>query len=233
MTGVRDLGLGDCEAIAQSGLLAQPVNAITSLAFIVAGLLLLAPTLGRDRRTSFTKVAYALLVLGVGVGSVAYHGPQPQWAAPAHDVPIVGVLLVIVLVEVDRLGLRTRRSRSVVLCVLLAVSSWLTIVTPRWGQLLAGLFASAAVVLTVVADRRSVSGPRVLGLTRPAKRVLGVLLPAAALNILGRTGGPVCDPDSLLQLHGVWHLGAALVLWLWGTTILRAEAREGTDVRSA
>ena len=33
--------------------------------------------------------------------------------------------------------------------------------------------------------------------------------------LLGRTDTPVCDPDSVLQLHGVWHLISAAIFGLW------------------
>ena len=42
----------------------------------------------------------------------------------------------------------------------------------------------------------------------------------------GRTGGPLCDPDSPLQGHAVWHLLSAAALALWAEAALdQAEAR--------
>ena len=35
----------------------------------------------------------------------------------------------------------------------------------------------------------------------------------------GRTGSPVCDADSLLQLHGLWHLSTAAAAGLWATAL--------------
>ena len=48
---------------------------------------------------------------------------------------------------------------------------------------------------------------------RVALASLGV---GAAAFALGRTSSPLCDPDSPVQLHGAWHLLAALALAAYG-----------------
>ena len=35
----------------------------------------------------------------------------------------------------------------------------------------------------------------------------------------GRTSSPVCDPDSLVQFHGLWHLCTAGAAGLWATAL--------------
>ena len=103
---VSTLGAADCEAIAQ-GFLAQPVAAVSSLAFIGA-----AGWLSRRRPASGTERAaagvYAGLVALVGAGSVAYHGPQGPAAQVLHDAPIVLVLAMGAAVPV----LRAARGRA-------------------------------------------------------------------------------------------------------------------------
>ncbi|MGV1007038.1 MAG: hypothetical protein ACOYBY_00320 [Dermatophilaceae bacterium] len=37
--------------------------------------------------------------------------------------------------------------------------------------------------------------------------------------LLGRTGSPLCRPDSVLQLHAVWHLLAAVSFAAWGAAL--------------
>ena len=55
-----------------------------------------------------------------------------------------------------------------------------------------------------------------------------LLLPVALLVagyvvfLLSRTGGPLCDPDSLWQGHAVWHLVAGTGLAVYGVRIDRA-----------
>ncbi len=49
--------------------------------------------------------------------------------------------------------------------------------------------------------------------------VVGVLAAAGGAYALGRTGSPVCRPDSLLQAHGLWHVLAAAAFGLWGASL--------------
>lgn len=85
------LAESDCERL-RPGWLAQPVNALSSLAFVAVGVWLL----GRHRRRGDASVLVAAVgVVAVGIGSFAYHGPQPGWAGAAHDAS-VAVLAVAV-----------------------------------------------------------------------------------------------------------------------------------------
>lgn len=84
----------DCESL-RPGWLGQPANALSSLAFVAAAIWLWA----RARRTGTYSGAGRsgiLALLGVGLGSLAYHGPQPSWAGPVHDASVItlGVLVV-------------------------------------------------------------------------------------------------------------------------------------------
>jgi hypothetical protein len=42
----------------------------------------------------------------------------------------------------------------------------------------------------------------------------------AVVGTLSRTGWPLCNPDSIWQGHGFWHVAsaAALAIWALGTT---------------
>lgn len=98
------LGASDCEAV-REGVLAQPIATLSSLAFVGTGLWLATrlPDTGRARAGAAT---YAGLVTLVGLGSVAYHGPQLPGAELAHDLPI---LLVLVQGAAVPLARRVRR----------------------------------------------------------------------------------------------------------------------------
>lgn len=73
----------DCEQL-RSGWLAQPANAISSVAFAIGGCWVLWRSHGPTARRRLLVVG-GLAMVGAGVGSVAYHGPQPGWAHVAHD----------------------------------------------------------------------------------------------------------------------------------------------------
>ncbi|MGV0836535.1 hypothetical protein [Mycolicibacterium thermoresistibile] len=147
------IGSSDCERIVDAAL-AQPVLAISSLAYLIAG----AVTLWWAVRVRAPLAGTAAVVLvAIGIGSFAYHGPQPAWAGPAHDWPIVAVA-VVYAVALFRTGRRRRR-----------------------------VWAGAAAVFAL----------------------------ALAAYAAGRTGSPLCRPDSLWQFHGAWHLLSAIAAG-WG-----------------
>lgn len=147
LAAVAGIGQSDCERVGGT-LLAQPVLALTSLAYVAVGVALLCWAVrGRGALAS----AAGVVLVAVGLGSFAFHGPQPTWAGPAHDWPIaaLGVVCVAGLVRSVR-------------------SQW------RLWMIAAGILAMA-------------------------------LLAYAA----GRSGSPLCRPDSLWQFHGAWHVFTA------------------------
>ena len=153
LTASASFGHSDCERIVV-GALAQPVLAVTSLAYVAAGIAVLSWAV-RVRAPLAGTAGVGLVA--VGAGSFVFHGPQPSWAEPAHDWPIVatGAVYAVGLV---RSGRRQRWS------------AWAAPV---------GVFA------------------------------LGLAAYAA-----GRSGSPLCRPDSLWQYHGAWHvLSAAAAGW--------------------
>ena len=152
------LGCTDCERL-RDGRIAQPVNTVTSAAFVAAALPVLVGAM-RQRDHRLEQGAYAALLALVGAGSIAFHGPQPRGAKQLHDWPIVGLAAV-------------------------------TIGTP--------------LVRTV---RRRPPLPGLVGRRGLSLAVTGT---AAALAWYGgRTGARTCHPDSPFQLHGCWHVLAAL-----------------------
>jgi hypothetical protein len=153
LTAPASFGHTDCERIA-GGVLAQPVLAVTSLAYVVAGVAVLVWAV--RIRASWAGAA-AVALVAVGAGSFAFHGPQPSWAGLAHDWPIVAVGVVYAAGLV--LSARQRR--------------WSAWVAP------AGVFALAL-----------------------------------AAYAAGRSGSPLCRPDSLWQYHGAWHVLSAIAAGL-------------------
>lgn len=91
---VAALGGTDCERIG-AGWLAQPANAVSSLAYVAAGAWMLrrAAAPGTD---SWLLTGAGVALAAIGAGSVAFHGPQPAWAATAHDAAIWSLPAVVV-----------------------------------------------------------------------------------------------------------------------------------------
>ncbi len=99
MFGTDGIGESDCEAVG-GGLFAQPVNAATSAAYVLAGIVLWLrlPKAERFRAGGL----FALLLALIGIGSIVYHGPQLPGARLMHDLPIPGLLLLTVVVVLWR-----------------------------------------------------------------------------------------------------------------------------------
>ena len=83
----------DCERL-HSGWLAQPVNTASCAAFFAVGCWLLAR--GRTGDHLGVLVSGAVAVTAVGVGSIVYHGPQPDWADPVHSSSVIGLAFVLI-----------------------------------------------------------------------------------------------------------------------------------------
>jgi hypothetical protein len=119
---VTALGGGDCERIG-SGWLAQPANAVSSLTFVAVGIWLLwrRRASGSGRGVS---IAAGGAMISVGVGSFAYHGPQPAWAHAAHNASI----LVLVLVMIgDHIWLTVRAGVAAVLKAWRPATGWIAV----------------------------------------------------------------------------------------------------------
>jgi hypothetical protein len=96
----------DCEQL-RGGWLAQPANALSSLAYVAVGIWLLwqSRRAGLDRRL---LVVGGAAMVGVGLGSFGYHGPQPPGAAFLHNGSIWCLAIVLITGDLQRL-VSTRR----------------------------------------------------------------------------------------------------------------------------
>lgn len=207
--------------------LSQPANAITSAAFVVAGVAILAggrrsrdlhdqPV--RDRQT----VVFAILVTGIGVGSFIQHGPDPGWQAYAHDLPLAGVL---VFVAADAVSDLTGRELSPALWLLPTLAM---VPVVAFG-------ATPSTIVQAVMAVAAIGSNMLRARLRPALRrtLYAALLIAAAGALIGtltdRTS--LCDADGVLQGHAVWHVLAAAALWRLAPAI-GARRRPPSPVRS-
>lgn len=212
----------DCERIV-SGFLGQPANALSSLAFLVAAawILILASRRSEPARTAL--VVLALAVASNAVGSFARHGPDPSWAAWAHDVAIMAVLLFVPIHALGRMrGWRPALEVGAYAVGLVAVGLALAAVQGA-SDPFAGTLAAGAVAGEVGIFSRERRTPTLVDPRGAVARSLG--LAAIALGgvafLLGRTGSPLCDPESVFQWHALWHVLVAAALVAYAYTISR------------
>ncbi len=203
-------GTSDCEAIT-AGFFGQPINSLSSLGLVVAGVWL-AQTLrpGRDQPLAW---AYIGLLVANGLGSMLYHGPGWPWTRFVHDLPIASTALLVALL----LAVGSRRAflpwavGTGILAVAVAINPDVAIPATV-------VFAVAVGVMAVV---RLVKYRKISGQWKLETAALGALAVGAAFTVLGRTGQPLCEPDSFFQPHGLWHLLMAVSLTLLGLAMFR------------
>ncbi len=208
---------GDCEAADGWGL-GPDVNALSSLGYIVAGVALVWwVARGRQPRPVLLLAAVTILE---GLGSLFAHGTGGRGALLLHDLALAGIAGYLAGWHAGRL--RGRPTAGALwgtgLAVIAGAVTW-PMVRPAAGAVIPG----AAVAVVVVAE----VGARVRG---AAPVWTGHLLAVAGLAILawvgGRTGSLVCDPDSPLQLHAVWHLLTAYLVVAWALAAQVAITRD-------
>lgn len=183
-----------CERYGES-MLGQPASTVTSLAFVAAGIAILA-----GRRGGTGRVPYALLVAGVGAGSLVQHGPNPEWQAYAHDLPMAALLA---FTAVDAASDLTGRRLSHHWWLLPTAAMVLLVAFgPAASTAAQVLLAGAAVGLNLARARRR---PH---LRRPLIGALALLAVGSLAGTLSdRTS--LCRPDALVQGHALWHVLAA------------------------
>ena len=195
------LALVDCERL-RDGLLAQPANSLSSLAFVVAGMWIL----GRARRhvVNGDAIAVGLVAVAVGIGSFAFHGFAD---APSHWMHDTTLLVLLALVAVRHVGPRAL-SVARAAPVMGVGAGGFVLASPNSTTLVAVVLIVCVAAGEVVNTLRH--GARII--PRSLAVMLGVGLVASGL---GRTGSVLCRPESALQLHALWHVVMAVATVWW------------------
>lgn len=188
---------GDCETI-HAGLLAQPVDALSALGFVGAGVWVAARATDRDRRW------YGVLLASVGASSLLFHASAQPWTAPIESATVVALATWLGASTGARLG-RTGRLGWIAGA---ATATALMVAFPASRHVVTGLAIGFAAVQLFRSPHR-----------RRALPGLGLLAAGLLVYASSSTGGPLCFPDSPLQGHAVWHLLAAAGLTSLGSMV--------------
>ncbi|MFM1815187.1 MAG: hypothetical protein RLZ98_1882 [Pseudomonadota bacterium] len=218
-----------CERGNDSGFWAEPVNAVTNIAFVVAAFAALRLWLRLPDRTSrLVELALIAIVFTIGIGSFLFHTFATRWAALADVAPITVFMLAYLAYALVRfLGLAVFWSGLATLLFFISL--------PAAGLLSAsagaGFFAGSAsylpalVVLLVVGVlllvRRHPAGVNVLA----AALVFGGSLTLRTID-MASCGWDSSWRASPLGTHFAWHVLNAVLLYL----LLAAALRHGRRV---
>jgi hypothetical protein len=192
----------DCEAFTDGWLL-QPVNAFSSLVFSVAGIVIMGWAYrveGHERRL---RTIFGLAMAATGLGSFLFHGFDSSVAQFLHDITFLVTIWILSVINVSEL----RRWSRPVGWGIVGIGTALFAIT-----LVIGPFATN--ILAVVVTAALVGSDIVLHRNGAARNVwywtaLTAMVFAIAAFVVGRSSGPLCDPDSLLQGHAAWHVLSA------------------------
>jgi hypothetical protein len=203
-------GASFCEAARAGWIVRQPANTLSTIGFVVAGLLIGWQAGGRDetghpmdRRLA---TAMACLVVLLGPGSAAMHATQSV-AGGALDV--LSMYLFAAFAAAYAI-MRWRRGGPRTLAVVFVAGVAFCELAGLWhaelpvvmaaGNVAFGLLLIGAAVVEVRVMRRpGVRSPR-----RYAAVSLATILVAFAIWNLSNAW--LCDPHSLVQGHAAWHL---------------------------
>lgn len=206
------LAYADCERI-RDGLISQPANAASSLAYVGAGAALIARGARAPKGRRAWLVAFGAATAANGIGGVGYHGPGGAASRWLHDSALLATLGLMAFADVEHLAGDTAWRRSALAAV---AGGGLLAIAPdasTAAQVVLGAAVVASEGASYVARRGTASRSE---LRRRFGPLVVVGAAAVAVYTASRTGGPLCRPDSLVQGHAAWHVLTAFLLWWWG-----------------
>ncbi|MEO1002364.1 MAG: ceramidase domain-containing protein [Cyanobacteria bacterium J06638_7] len=201
-----------CERLGP-GLLAEPVNALSNGAFLIAAWWIQA----RARRLGLSHdrgiVGLTLLVVAIGLGSSLWHTFATSWALMADVLPILLFQLLFLWLYLRRHS--TLGSAGALLLVALFLLA--TLASRATPELLNGSLAYGPTLLVLLLlgwrDLRRMRRPQLL--------VCGGLF---SLSLLLRSSDQLLCPQLPIGTHLFWHLLNAVVLALAAETLMTAPA---------
>jgi hypothetical protein len=201
-----DRGADFCETAA--GRVRQPVNTLSNLAFVVAGLAIAR----QADRLPVLGTAYACIVVLLGPASMAMHATESSLGGHLDMLSMYLIASFAVAYAAMRVW---RRGHGFMALVFAACLVACLLVEAIGGQLPvvmhAGNLAFAALLVTaLVLERRILRRGETTLDRRWILAAAGILLLAFAVWNTAKDGSPLCWPGSVYQGHGAWHLLCAV-----------------------
>ena len=205
-----------CERGLDPGFWAEPLNAITNAAFIIAAMLATRIWLSQPpAERGWFELGLIALVYIIGIGSFLFHTFATIWAALADTIPI-GIFMMVYLAYALRRFVGLNWLWVVLAMVLFFLSLWQASVTrcdggPCFNGSLAYFPAFAALIL--VGGVLRVRGHAAAGSLIGAGLIFAASLTFRTLDqaLCGYTVLPSAMP---VGLHFMWHVLNATLLYL-------------------
>lgn len=194
-----------CELNRLGAVLRQPSNALSSLAYVVAGGFVLGQRGGAVPRPLRLLLGASLAALGAG--SIFFHGSITLVAQQLDMTATYGTVLSLIAIAATKLG---ARSNAMVLGggVVGADVAAYGFDLYRHGTWLLPLLIGLALLASVTIWSRSrAAGPRWSFFSALAGLVIG----GVSWVLDGKKVG--CRPEGVLQWHALWHVATAIGVW--------------------
>ncbi len=204
-----------CERLGP-GLWAEPVNAMTNLAFIAVAVALWRPCRGLPLARLLCGVLF-----GIGVGSGLFHTVATAWAGIADTLPIL-IFILIYIFAATRHFFEARVWVAVMIPALfLPVSSMLTPLlrlVPLYGA--SAAYLPVPMLIFTYAALLAKRAPMTAWRLALGAAVLMFSLTFRSLD------GPLCDATEGLGTHFLWHILNAIMLgWMIWTYRFHMQTR--------
>ena len=214
---------GSCE-LNTDGYIRQPVNAFTSFAIVVPGLIILRkmenmPSQSMatyERRTSspygektVETGLYAFGVIMVGMGAFYAHGSMMVAGADFdRNAMAIWILLPISYAFMRSFGL-SRMTHLISWAISSTFCVWVMLNVDKFGIVdLYYILIPIWVAFELIAHMRNK-----IGINR--NLIIGAILFLLAFQAreFGAKGASTCNPESVFQWHGLWHIICSFVVW--------------------
>ena len=192
---------------------------MSSLGFSVAGLLILGWALKAHGHERMLRIVFGVALISTGIGSFLFHGFDNAVAQFLHDITFLVLIWLLASINAA-VALRWRASTGwVVTASGIVAFSVVLMVEPESTNIITIVTTIALIASDVLVERQG-------GIARRWWIAsLAAMTIAAAAFILGRTGAPLCDPDSIFQGHALWHLFAAAAVAMYFVATSSARVR--------
>ena len=210
-----DVGGQFCEA-ARAGLIKQPANTWSNLGFIFAGLLMsfqlaqgqFHQNTNRFTYSAFTAIFFSCIVVFLGPGSMAMHATETEIGGEFDMLSMYLIASFAASYSMQRFfnWANWKFTASFILIIIVCevvglYHDYIPIIDYA-GNAIFAFFLTLTVIFEMLNSFvRKISLERKYGFAS-----LGSLLLAFAIWNMWKDTSPLCDPQSLIQGHAIWHL---------------------------
>jgi hypothetical protein len=207
-----------CEKL-RPGMVKQPSNTWSNLAFVLVGLLILihaggAQAEGQNPMTTipFYSIGFGIVIITVGLGSIFFHGSMTSWGNLLDNLGMYWFLSFALLYDLFRLF--NASNVGVFIVIFLFFNVFVGILRGLNEGSEKYVFPTLLVSLIVIEFLFALGVIGVAGVERSFSfwfaAELGALILAVVIWRFSRTDEPLCNPDWPIQGHAVWQVLAAV-----------------------